>query len=58
MSLSEATLKLTKDEVIALTLEYQAKFDNTLSYINKELSERRNDLKKIELEFSVSKKCK
>ena len=58
MSLSEATLKLTKDEVIALTLEYQAKFDSTLSYINKELSERRNDLKKIELEFSVSKKCK
>ena len=30
MSLSEAALrKLTVDEVISLTLEYQAKFDNT-----------------------------
>ena len=56
MSLSEAALrKLTKDEVIALTLEYQAKFDNTLSNINRELSELRNDFKKIESELSVSK---
>ena len=56
MSLSEAALrKLTKEEVIALILEYQAKFGNTLSKINKELSELRNDLKKIESELSVSK---
>ena len=56
MSLSEVALrKLTKDEVIALTLEYQAKFDNTLSNINRELSELRNDFKKIESELSVSK---
>ena len=49
MSLSEVALsKLTKDKVIALTLEYQAKFDNTLSNINKELRELRNDLKKIQ----------
>ena len=34
MSLSETALrKLTKDEVIALTLEYQEKIDNTLSKI-------------------------
>ena len=47
MSLSEAALrKPTKDEVIALTLEYQAKFDNTLSNTNKELSKLHNDLKK------------
>ena len=59
MSLSEAALrKLKKDEVIALTLEYQAKFDNTLSNINKELSELRNECKKFEPELSVSKKCK
>ena len=46
MSLSEVALtKLTKDEVIALTLEYQTKFDNTLSNINKELSKLRNDFK-------------
>ena len=47
MSLSEVPLKkLTKDEVIALTLEYQVKFDNTLSNINKELNELGKDLKK------------
>ena len=56
MSFSEATLrKLTKDEVISLTLEYQAKCDNTLSNINKELRELRNDFKKTETEFSVSR---
>ena len=49
MSLSEDVLrKITKDEVIALTLEYQAKFDNTLSNINRELSDLRNNFKKIE----------
>ena len=35
MSVSGAVLrKLTKDEMIALTWEYQEKFDNTLSNIN------------------------
>ena len=49
MSLSEVALsKLTKYKMIALTLEYQAKFDNTLLNINKELRELRNDLKKIQ----------
>ena len=38
--LSDAALrKLTKGEVTTLTLEYQPKFDNALSNINKELSE-------------------
>ena len=56
ISLSETALrKLTKDEVIALTLEYQAKFDNTLSNINRDLSELRNDFKKVESELSVSR---
>ena len=51
MSLSEAPLrKLTKDD--ALTLKYQAKFDNTLSNINKELSKLCNDLEKIESDLS------
>ena len=36
-------------------MECQAKFDNTLSNINKELNELRNDFKKIESELSVSK---
>ena len=56
MLLSEADLRrLIKDEVIALTLEYQAKFNNTLSDINKNLNELRKDFKKIESELSVSK---
>ena len=42
-------------KMIALTLEYQAKFDSTLSNINKEVSELRSDFKKIESELSVSK---
>ena len=38
MSLFETALrKPTKDEVINSTLKYQAKFNNTLSCINKEL---------------------
>ena len=44
MSLSEAALKkLAKDEVIALTLESQANLGNSLSDINKELIELRNE---------------
>ena len=41
--------------MIALILEYQAEFNNALSNINKELSQLRNDYKKIESELSVSK---
>ena len=48
MSLSEVALrKLTKDEVVALTVEYQAKLDKNLSNINKELNELRNGFKKL-----------
>ena len=36
-------------------MEYQAKFDNTLSNINRDLSELRNDFKKVESELSVSR---
>ena len=49
MPLSEAALrKLKKDEAIALTLEYQEKFDNTLTNISKDLSELWNNSKKTE----------
>ena len=40
--------------MIALILEYQAEFNNALSNINKELSQLRNDYRKIESELSVS----
>ena len=56
MSLSETALrKLIKYEVITFSLEYQVKFDNTSSNINKDLSELCNNFKKIESELSVSK---
>ena len=56
MPLSEAALtKLKKDEAIALTLEYQEKFDNTLTNISKDLSELWNNSKKTEQELSVSR---
>ena len=36
MSLSESGMKkLSKDKVIALALEYQNKYDSTLTHINK-----------------------
>ena len=57
MSLSEVPLKkLTKDEVIALTLEYQVKFGNTLSNINKELNELGKDFKKKMNQSCLSQK--
>ena len=45
MSLSEATLrKLPKNEVINLLLDYQNKFDTTLTRMNTYLSNLRKDL--------------
>ena len=56
MLLSETAFrKITKAEVIALTLEYQAKFDNTSSNINKELRELGNDSKKLNQSFLFQK---
>ena len=56
MLLSKPALrKLTKDEMIALTLVYQEKFNSNLSNISKGLSKLRGDFKKIESEWSVSK---
>ena len=63
MSLSEATLKkLSKDEVINLLLDYQNKFETTLTRINTDLSGLRQDLSdlkenyiKLESELSVAR---
>ena len=54
MSLSESTLKkLSKDEVTALVLEYQNKFDSTLTNINKETSDLRQNYEKMQSELCV-----
>ena len=50
MSLSETVLKkLSKDEVIALTLDYQKNFDSTLTNINKEISDLRQKYEKMQV---------
>ena len=56
MSLSESALKkLSKDEVIALALEYQNKFDSTLTNINKEITDRMQNYEKMQSEIRVSR---
>ena len=51
MSLSKSVLKkLSNYEVIALPLEYQNKFDSTLTNINKEISELRQNYEKMQSE--------
>ena len=55
MSLSESALKkLSKDEVIALALEYYNKFDSTLTNINKEIFDLRQNYEKMQSELCVS----
>ena len=64
MSLSEATLrKLSKHEVINLLLDYQNKFEITLTRMTTDLSGLRQDLSdlkenyiKLEAELSVARK--
>ena len=54
MSLSEATLKkLSKDEVIYLSLDYQNKFETTLTRMNTDLSGLRQDLSDLSFFFGV-----
>ena len=59
MALDEATLrKLGKEELIKLALEYQSKFDSTLSSISDikaDLSELRRHYEKLESELLVTK---
>ena len=43
----EALRKLTKDELVNLSLQYQNKFNSTLTKIDKDMSELRNDFKSL-----------
>ena len=52
---ASALKKLSKNEVIALALEYQSKFDSTLANINKEISDLRQNYEKIQSERGVSR---
>ena len=59
MALNEAKLrKLGKEEIIQLALEYQFKFDSTLSRINDikmDLSELRKYYEKLESDTIITK---
>ena len=51
----EALRKLTKDELVNLSLEYQSKLNLTLANIDKDVGELRNDLKKLESDLAISR---
>ena len=56
MALSEAALKkLSKDEIASLALDYQNKFDSTLTSIRNELSDLKKDFEKHGSDFSVAR---
>ena len=59
MALNEAALrKLGKEEIIKLALEYQSKFESTLSSINDiktDLSELRKYYEKLESDVLITK---
>ena len=55
MTLPEEVLrKLTKDELVNLSLEYQSKFNSTLANIDKDKGELRKDFKKLEADLAIS----
>ena len=56
MTLSEEALpKLTKDELVNLSLEYQGTFNSTLANINNNMGELRNYFKKLEADLAISR---
>ena len=56
MSLLETAMKtLSKDEVIALALEYRNNFDSTLVNMNKEISDLRQNYEKMQSELCFSR---
>ena len=50
MSLSESVLKKLSNDGVGLALEYQNKFDSTLTNINKEISALRQNYEKMQSE--------
>ena len=50
----EALRKLTKDELVNLSLDYQSKFNSTLANIENDMSELRKGFKKLEVDLAIS----
>ena len=51
----EALRKLTKDELVNLSLEYQNKFTLTLSRIESDIGNFRKDFKKVEADLAITR---
>ena len=45
--------RLTQDELVNLSLEYQSNFNLTLANIDKDMSELRNGFKKLEADLAI-----
>ena len=56
MTLSESALKkLHKDEIISLALNYQSKFDTSLTVIKNELSDLKKDFEQLRSDLLITK---
>ena len=56
MALSESALKkLHKDEIISLALNYQSKFDTSLTVIKNELSDLKKDFEQLRSDLLITK---
>ena len=56
MALSESALKkLHKDELISLALNYQSKFDTSLTVIKNELSDLKKDFEQLRSDLLITK---
>ena len=51
----EVLRKLTKYELVNLSLEYQSKFNSTLANVDKDIGELRNNFKKLEAGLAISR---
>ena len=51
----EALRKLTKDELVNLSLEYQNKFTSTLARTESDISNLRTDSKKVEVDLAITR---
>ena len=56
MSLTrEALMKINKDALAGMMLDYRERFDSTLFDINKELKERKTNSRKLETDQAISR---
>ena len=56
MSLTrEALMKINKDVLVGMMLDYRERFDSTLFDINNELKERKTNSRKLETDQAISR---